>query len=153
MILDFLKDLKNQENFDQSLEISPYAKMMGFRLVRQNDVLMTVMKYHGDLVGSPFPPALHGGTVASLLEMSSLMQLIWDMDMVIVPKTIDITIDYLRSGKPEDSFARARVFRRGRRFATLHAQAWQSDPEKPIASAMLHFQTVDIGDIEVISGS
>ncbi len=143
MILDFLKSLKDKPAFDQSLEVSPYAKMMGFRFVRRDGQLTTEMKYHGDLVGSPFPPALHGGTVASLLEMAAILQLAWDIDMARLPKAIDITIDYLRSGKPEDTFARATVFRQGRRFATLHAEAWQSEPEKPIATAMLHFQLVD----------
>jgi len=139
MIVTFLSKLREYEEFDESLDISPYAKMMGFRLTRQDGSLITVMKYNSDLIGSPFPPILHGGTVASLMEMAALMQLIWDKDMEPIPKAIDITIDYLRSGKPEDTFARARVFRRGRRFATLHAEAWQADTEKPIASAMLHF--------------
>ncbi|VAV92239.1 hypothetical protein MNBD_ALPHA02-894 [hydrothermal vent metagenome] len=140
MIEAFLSKLKGQQDFDESLEISPYAKMMGFRLTCQDGQLITVMKYHGDLVGSPFPPALHGGTVAALLEMSALMQLIWNIDQTHIPKTIDITIDYLRSGKPEDTFSKARIYRQGRRYATLHTEAWQSDPAKPIASAMLHFQ-------------
>lgn len=143
MILTFLSELKAREAFDVSLDISPYAKMMGFRLRRQDGILSTVMEYHDDLIGSPFPKALHGGTVASLLEMAALMQLTWDRELTHLAKTIDVTIDYLRSGKPEETFARARVFRMGRRFATLHAEAWQSDYEKPIASAMLHFQLVE----------
>jgi len=143
MIFDFLTTLKDSQEFDQSLDISPYAKMMGFRLRRQDEQLTTVMKFHSDLIGSPFPPALHGGTVAALMEMAALTQLFWDKNFGIIPKAIDITVDYLRAGQPEDAFARARVFRRGRRFATLHAKAWQSDPKKPIASAMLHFQLQD----------
>ncbi|PCI33532.1 MAG: thioesterase [Alphaproteobacteria bacterium] len=142
MILTFLSKLKARETFEESLDISPYAKMMGFRLRRQDGILTTVMDFHDDLIGSPFPKALHGGTVASLLEMAALMQLTWDRELAHIPKALDVTIDYLRSGKPEDTFARARVFRMGRRFATLHAEAWQSDSEKPIASAMLHFQLV-----------
>lgn len=143
MILSFLSKLKEKPTFDESLDISPYAKMMGFRLMRKDDKLITVMKFNSDLIGTPIPPALHGGTVASLMEMAALMQLLWDRDIVRIPKAIDITIDYLRSGKPEDVFARARVFRRGRRFATLHVEAWQSNSDKPIASAMLHFQLVE----------
>jgi len=142
-MFDFLDKLKTTPEFDQGLDISPYARMMGFRLRRKDGALTTVMKYHGDLIGSPFPPSLHGGTVASLLEMTALMQLIWDTKIRHIPRTIDITIDYLRRGMPEDSFARAHVFRQGRRFATLHAEAWQSNPEKPVATAMVHFQLVD----------
>lgn len=143
MIMTFLNTLKTRETFDESLDISPYAKMMGFRLRREQGKLITGMKFHTDLVGSPMPTALHGGTVASLMEMAALMELVWAIDVAHIPKTIDITIDYLRSGKPEDTFAKARVFRQGRRYATLHAEAWQSDPQKPIATAMLHFQLVD----------
>ncbi|MCF8474860.1 MAG: PaaI family thioesterase [Emcibacter sp.] len=143
MILNFLTDLKKLQKFDQPLDISPYAKMMGFRLIRQDGILTTVMKYHSDLIGTPFPQALHGGTIASLMEMAAIMELVWDRDIVHIPKTVDATIDYLRSGKPVDSYARAKIFRKGRRFATLHAEAWQSDPEKPIASSMLHFQLIE----------
>ena len=143
MIFSFLDDLKTQSNFDYSLDISPYAKMMGFRLLGEDGKLTTLMAYHSDLIGSPFPPALHGGTVASLMEMSALMQLVWAIDhtkIQSIPKVIDTTVDYLRSGQPEDTFAKARIFRQGRRFATLHTQAWQSNVEKPIATAMLHLQ-------------
>jgi len=151
MSVDFLVNLKNTPVFDQSLDISPYAKMMGFRLIRREGSLTTAMAYHGDLIGSPFPPVLHGGTVASLLEMAALMELIWTIDLApnlsndlaSLPKTLDITIDYLRAGKPVDTFAKARVYRRGRRFATLHTEAWQTSPDKPIAAAMLHFQLTD----------
>ena len=142
MIQDFLAKLKSKSQFDESLDISPYAKMMGFRLLRQNDRLTTMMKFHGDLVGSPFPPALHGGTLAAVMEMAAALQLIWERDLTHIPLAIDISIDYLRSGKPEDVFARAVIFRQGRRFATLHTEAWQSDRQKPVATAMLHFQLV-----------
>ncbi|PHZ85531.1 PaaI family thioesterase [Paremcibacter congregatus] len=143
MIRDFLQPLKKCDRFDQGLDFSPYAAMMGFRLRGEQGALTSVMEFHDDLVGSPYPPALHGGTVASLMEMAALLQLVWQSDREVMPKAIDITIDYLRSGQPEDTYARARIFRQGRRFATLHAEAWQSNPEKPIASAMLHFQMVD----------
>ncbi len=147
MIEQFFNDLKSRSEFDQALDISSYTRMMGFHLSRKDEMLMTSMKYSEELIGSPFPKALHGGTVASLLEVSSLMEMIWSMNMpeggFFIPKTIDITIDYLRSGKPEDTFAKASIYRQGRRFATVHAKAWQSERQKPIATAMVHFQIVE----------
>ena len=143
MILDYLRKFQDIEEFDECLDMSPYAKKMGFRFIRQDGILTTAMKFHGDLVGAPIPPQLHGGTVASLMEMAALLHLAWDLNMVRIPKAIDITIDYMRVGKPEDTFAQAKVYRRGRRFATLHTKAWQSNSEKPIATAMMHFQLVD----------
>ncbi len=49
------------------------------------------------------------------------------------PKTIDITIDYLRSGRPRETFARATVQKAGRRVAHVHAEAWQESRARPIA--------------------
>lgn len=143
MVLDLLARWKADDDFDRPLDISAYVKMMGFRLRREQGRLTMVMPFNPDLVGSPYPPALHGGTVAALMEMAAIMELTWDIDMARLPRAIDISVDYLRSGKPEETFARARVFRKGRRFATLHVEAWQAERKKPIATAVLHFQLVD----------
>jgi acyl-coenzyme A thioesterase PaaI-like protein len=50
-----------------------------------------------------------------------------------MPKTIDITVDYLRPGRPRETFARASVQKAGRRVAHLHVQAWQDERSRPIA--------------------
>lgn len=139
MILELLRPLKGQQDFILPLDYSPYGCMMGFHLQCESGALITRMDYSADHIGAPFPPVLHGGTVASLMETAAMVQLIWDTHMKSVPATVDINIDYLRSGQPMDTFARARLYRIGRRFATMHAEAWQDNREKPIASAMLHF--------------
>jgi MATE family multidrug resistance protein len=36
-------------------------------------------------------------------------------------------VDYLRSGLPRDAYARARVNRSGRRYASVHVEAWQDN--------------------------
>jgi acyl-coenzyme A thioesterase PaaI-like protein len=36
-----------------------------------------------------------------------------------LPKTIDFTVDYLRSGRPRDAYGRARITRLGRRYASV----------------------------------
>ena len=50
-----------------------------------------------------------------------------------LPKPIDVTIDYLRSGRPRDTFARASVQKAGRRVAHVHVDAWQDSRSRPIA--------------------
>ena len=59
------------------------------------------------------------------------------------PKTIDINVDYLRSGKPVDTFARARVVKIGRRIANVHAEAWQAERKNAIAAMHGHFMLPD----------
>lgn len=56
-----------------------------------------------------------------------------------LPKTIDFTVDYLRSGLPRDAYARARVNRSGRRYASVHVEAWQDNRLRPFAQATGHF--------------
>ena len=62
-----------------------------------------------------------------------------------LPKTIDFTVDYLRSGLPRDAYARARVNRSGRRYASVHVEAWQDNRARLFAQATGHFLTPERG--------
>ena len=50
-----------------------------------------------------------------------------------LPKTIDFTVDYLRSGLPRDAYARATINRSGRRYASVHVEAWQDNRDRLFA--------------------
>ena len=56
-----------------------------------------------------------------------------------LPKTIDFTVDYLRSGLPRDAYARATINRSGRRYASVHVEAWQDNRSRLFAQATGHF--------------
>jgi acyl-coenzyme A thioesterase PaaI-like protein len=56
-----------------------------------------------------------------------------------VPKTINITVDYLRSARVADTYARAVITKHGRRVANVQVRAWQGDESRPIAAAHAHF--------------
>ena len=56
-----------------------------------------------------------------------------------LPKTIDFTVDYLRTGLPRDAYARARVNRSGRRYASVHVEAWQDNRARLFAQGTGHF--------------
>ena len=58
---------------------------------------------------------------------------------VFLPKTIDFTVDFLRSGLPRDAYARARISRSGRRYASVHVEAWQDNRDRLYAQATGHF--------------
>ena len=109
------------------------------------------------LIGNPVLPALHGGATAAFLEVTAIIELSWSMvweDMESgridisdiggkrlprLPKTIDFTVDYLRSGLPRDAYARARVNRSGRRYASVHVEGWQDNRSRMFAQATGHF--------------
>jgi len=67
------------------------------------------------------------------------VQSIYATGSASIPKPVDITIDYLRTGRAVTSFASARLARQGRRVVNVHAQMWQEDEMKPIAALRGHF--------------
>ncbi|HRO14071.1 MAG TPA: PaaI family thioesterase [Paracoccus sp. (in: a-proteobacteria)] len=135
----------------------PYIAWLGVRFDRRGDELTATLPFAERLIGNPALPALHGGVTAAFLETAAIVELTWtalwdDMEagrlapdvtrpdsLPRLPKTIDFTIDYLRSGLPRDAFARARVVRLGRRYSSVQVEAWQDNRARPFAQATGHF--------------
>ena len=128
-----------QEQLAAALARVPYATFLGVRAELKGDELTLVLPYADHLVGNPMLPALHGGVVAALMELTAITQLAIASKSAKFPKTIDVGFDYLRSGKPVDTYARARVVKIGRRIANVQAEAWQGQRDQPIASMHGHF--------------
>ncbi len=135
----------------------PYIRFLGVEFERHGDELTAVMHYDPKLIGNPILPAIHGGATASFLEIAAIIELSWsylwddvesgsldpatldEPGTVKLPKTIDFTIDYLRSGLPRDAYARARVNRSGRRYSSVHVEAWQDNRSRLYAQGTGHF--------------
>lgn len=131
----------------------PYMQFLGIQIDRRGDELTAILPFDDKLIGNPMLPALHGGVTAAFLEVIAIMELSWAMiweDMesgrvsddaprIHLPKTIDFTVDYLRSGLPRDAYARARINRSGRRYASVHVEAWQDNRARLFAQATGHF--------------
>lgn len=125
----------------------PYARFLGISAEVVDGELLGRMRYADRLVGNPVLPALHGGTVGALLEITGLMTVLWNVDGTGVPRIINLTIDYLRSAATEDVLAQGFVTKQGRRVVNVFVRAWQRDREKPVASANAHF-LVGLPEIE-----
>jgi acyl-coenzyme A thioesterase PaaI-like protein len=135
----------------------PYIQFLGIEFDRRGDELTAVLPFDEKLIGNPLLPALHGGVTAAFLEVAAVIELSWSLlweemesgridparlspeTLPRMPKTIDFTVDYLRSGLPRDAYARARVNRSGRRYASVHVEAWQDNRARLFAQATGHF--------------
>ncbi len=135
----------------------PYMNYLGITFDRRGDELTAVLPFSEKLIGNPMLPALHGGVTAAFLEMTAVVGLSWYMawdrmesggrgvdewqpsKLPRLPKTIDFTIDYLRSGLPRDAYARAVINRAGRRYASVSVHGWQDNRHKLFAQAAGHF--------------
>lgn len=138
----------------------PYMRFLGIAFEQDASGPLVRMRYSDPLIGNASLPALHGGTLGALLETSAILQILWEADSLapsvqssaasqgetlVWPKTITITVAYLRSGKPRDTLARAQIEKRGRRVVSVRASAWQEaadENSRPIATASGHFLIV-----------
>jgi len=120
------------------IEAIPYCRHLGITASVKDGSLLLTMPFVQRLIGNPVLPALHGGVIGSLLETAAIAQVIFETRGEKLPKPVDITVDYLRSGRALDSYARARIARQGRRVVNVHAEMWQEDESKPVAALRGH---------------
>ena len=84
------------------------------------------------------------GVIGAFLEMTAVAQLAIvqlddDPGANRQPRPIGVTVEYLRTGRPIDTFARARIKRIGRRIANIDVEAWQDVRAAPIAALQGRF--------------
>ncbi|CAL4867921.1 hypothetical protein MMA231_02194 [Asticcacaulis sp. MM231] len=123
------------------LQNIPFAGFLGVRLELAGDELTGHLPFSPHLIGNPMLPALHGGVIGAFMEITAMAQLGWHANFEHMPKPIDVTVQYLRSGKPVDTYARAVVNRVGRTVANVEVSAWQESRHHPIATLQAHFLT------------
>lgn len=121
------------------LDRLPYARFLGLVSRQDGDALTVTMPFADRLIGNPMLPALHGGATAALLELTAVGQVALSYPRLRLPRPINVTVAYLRPGRPVDVHARARISKAGRRVAHVLAEAWQEDEAQPIASLTAHF--------------
>ena len=120
--------------------LPPYALALGIGVERIDGAapLLTLdfsEKVHGR------PGFLHGGAIGGLLEMAAITALrmaLAQRGEVPRLKPVNVTVEFLRGGTEQRTYAIGRVTRAGRRIANVSAEAWQDDPARPIASAWMN---------------
>ena len=127
------------EQLRQVLERIPYARFLGVRADLAGDEMTAVLPFSEHLIGNPTLPAIHGGVLGAFMEMTALAQLSIKEGQARQPRVIDVSIEYLRSGRPLTTFARAEIKKVGRRIANVHVEAWQDNRARLFAQGTGHF--------------
>ena len=133
--LQQLREARERGDLKPFLQQIPYARFLGLDLEIQDGEPVGLLRYSPETIGNPLLPALHGGVICALLESTAILQIAWEVELLALPKTITLTVSYLRSGRPQDVFAKAQITRQGRRVTSVHVEAWQDDRARPIAVA------------------
>ncbi len=138
-LVTLIERCRRESDVDPLFEAIPFARYLGIRAHIEADILVTTLAFRERNIGNPALPALHGGVIGTLLETAAILQLLWEHETDKIPKTINLTVDYLRPGAPRDTFARGVISKQGRRVANVSVESWQEHQDKPIASANCHF--------------
>jgi len=121
------------------MTLPPYADFLGLSVVGEGPARHVTMPGGDHVLGRP--GFLHGGAIAGLLEIAGMVAL-FDALGENRPrvKPVNVTVDFMRGGRLVDTFAKGRVVRLGQRIANVAIDAWQDDPERPIAAARMTLQ-------------
>jgi uncharacterized protein (TIGR00369 family) len=121
------------------LKQMPFAASLGMTCEVAGDEMTAHLAFHEALIGNTAIRALHGGAIGAFLELTAMAQLFLSSDLDRPPKPIDLTIDYLRSARAQDLYARAVIAKLGSRMANVRAEAWQTERAKPVATLRAQF--------------
>jgi uncharacterized protein (TIGR00369 family) len=121
--------------------LPPYALALNMEVVDEvGDAPVITMPFADKVQGRP--GFLHGGAISGLLEMAAVAAIHRALqakgsDAAI--KQVNVTIDFMRGGLGQQTFAVGEVTRLGRTMANVEARAWQDDRNKPIAMGYMHY--------------
>jgi acyl-coenzyme A thioesterase PaaI-like protein len=145
-LADVVRAAKETGNVAGLVQAIPYLDFLGITMSIVHGELVGRMSYSDPLIGNTQLPALHGGTIGALLESTATFQTLWESETLVLPKIITITVDFLRSGRPVDTFARGTITKQGRRVVNVGVEAWQEERDKPIARANAIFLVEPLGE-------
>ncbi|MGF1639482.1 MAG: PaaI family thioesterase [Rhodospirillales bacterium] len=138
-MLKSIAALKRTRDITAINRLIPYARALGLEAMIDGDALVTVLRFRDDNIGNYVLRAVHGGVVGALLEHAAILHLLMETEAAVVPKIVNLSVDYLRPCLAADTFAQGRVIRQGRRVANVRAEAWQDSPARPVAASHAHF--------------
>jgi uncharacterized protein (TIGR00369 family) len=124
--------------------LTAYARSLGITVSQTGESPQLTLDFKHELEGRP--GAWHGGAIAGLLETAgyaALREALAAKGRDPALKPINVTVQYLSTGKTRPAHARGRIVRLGRRNANISVEAWQDDASRPIASAVMNVLMVE----------
>ncbi len=128
---------KECSDWQALLERIPYARHLGLEVQRGDAGVLVHLPCREALIGNFMLPALHGGVLGALIELTARVAAQSQDTETRCPRILDSHINYLRSAKARSTFARADIIRQGRRTSLVQVTCWQGEKSKPIASGQV----------------
>ena len=129
------------------LERIPYARHLGLAIHQSGTGMEVHLPYRDALIGNIMLPALHGGVIGGLIEITARVAAQSRDAQARRPRILDCNVDYLRSARARSTYAAAEIVRQGRRTTLVHVSCWQDRASTPVAHGrvQLLFETAPGG--------
>lgn len=134
-----LHQAREESSPQQILDLIPYSSFIGAEAKLENDAVLYWLDRRASNIGNPSLPAIHGGVIGGFLELSAAIEILYTLDVDLIPKVVDFSLDYLRPGRYKTIYASCTVLRQGKKLVNVTATAWQDNLDSPIATARCHF--------------
>ena len=114
----------------------PFNKLLGLKVLDLNAGNCTMLlPFNSNFIGDPVRKALHGGVISALIDTTGGL-CCWSMvknnnDRI---STVDLRVDYLRKGPPENLICNATVVRMGNRVAVTRMEVYSQSNSEVIIS-------------------
>ena len=126
-------------DFDRLREIIeeglPFNKWLGIKVeeLAEGRVKLRI-PFKPELIGDPRRPALHGGVLSTLVDVTGGFAVWTSCHLEDRIATIDLSIDYLRPADAQDLYSEAEVRLLGNRVGNAHVVLWSADdPARHVA--------------------
>lgn len=118
----------------------PYLRWLDPACYMAGDDKLFVLLFNETQIGDPQARAVHGGILASLLEIAASEAITGKTAPTATPcRLISQSIEFLRPTNAQHTFSSAKIIRRGALLVTIDATVWQHDEEKPAARGRFLF--------------
>ncbi|MDA9559551.1 PaaI family thioesterase [Porticoccaceae bacterium] len=134
-----LQRARHESSPQQILDLIPYSSFIGAEAELEGDGVLYWLDRRPSNIGNPSLPAIHGGVIGGFLELSAAIEILYTLNVELIPKVVDFSLDYLRPGRYKTIYANCTVLRQGKKLVNVTATAWQDNPDTPIATARCHF--------------
>ena len=114
-----------------------FAQLLGSMISESGDAfVLTPVEY---MIGNPLLPALHGGAVASFLEVAAKRALHRRLSPGQPSQLISVNLQFLATARLDALVTTPKVRRVGRRIAVVHAEAFRREDPAAVCFAQLEF--------------
>ena len=134
-----LREARDERAPEKILDMIPYSSFIGSTARLDHGKLVLMLDRRRSNIGNPSLPAIHGGVIAGFLELTSIIEVLFSLQIDNFPKVIDFSIDYLRPARYKTTSAGCLILRQGNKLVNASVTAWQDDKNLPVASARCHF--------------